>query len=277
MMTQMNKIQSIPTNPTSYPDVNTVLHVLLKNVQTVLGNHFIGMYLFGSLTSGDFDQDSDIDVVVVTNDEISGDLFSALQAMHARIYAGDSPWTIQLEVSYIPQHALRRYDPANALHPHIDRGSETFFMMQHDESWIVQRYVLRERGITLAGPAPQTLIDPVSPNDLRQAMLAILNGWPLQILDDPAQIKHRGGQSYTVLSICRILYTLQYGTVVSKPVAARWAQETLDNQWTPLIERTWTGRHNPGLEASPDDVNGTLEFIRYALKQSRKLEILSEN
>lgn len=261
------------THPTPYPDVNAVLLELLSGVQTILESHFVGMYLFGSLTSGDFDQDSDIDVVVVTDDEISGDLFSALQAIHARINAGDSPWTIQLEVSYIPQHALRRYDPANALHPHIDRGrGESLGMMQHDSSWVVQRYTLRERGITLAGPAPQTLIDPVSPNDLRQAMLAILKGWALQILQDPAQIKHRGGQSYTVLSIYRILYTLQYGTVVSKPVAARWAQETLDNQWTPLIERTWTGRHNPGLEASPDDVNGTLDLIRYALERSQQFE-----
>ena len=264
-------------NPAPYLEVNDLLHELLKNARAILGGQFVGMYLFGSLTSGDFDQDSDIDVVVVTGDEISDDLFSALQAMHARIYAGDSPWTIQLEVSYIPQRALRRYDPANALHPHIDRGSDTFFMMQHDESWIVQRYVLRERGITLAGPAPQTLIDPVSANDLRQAMLVILKGWASQILDDPAQIKHRGGQSYTVLSLCRILYTLQYGTVVSKHVAARWAQEALDSEWTPLIERTWAGRHNPGLEASPDDVEGTLEFIRYALEQSQQLAILSEN
>ena len=256
-------------HPTSYPEVNTLLQELLGSVQIILGGRLIGMYLFGSLTSGDFDQDSDIDVIVVTDAEISGDLFSALQTMHARIYAGDSPWTIQLEVSYIPQHALRRYDPANALHPHIDRGSETFFMMQHDESWIVQRCVLRERGITLTGPTPQTLIDPVSPNDLRQAMLAILNGWPLQILEDPARIKQRGGQSYTVLTLCRILYTLQYGTVVSKPVAARWAQETQGERWRPLIERTWEGRHNPGSEASPDDVNGTLEFIRYALERGQ--------
>ena len=261
-----------------YPEVNTLLQELLESAQAILGDHFVGMYLFGSLASGDFDQDSDIDVVVVTGDEISGDLFSALQAIHARINAGASLWAIQLEVSYIPQHALHRYDPANALHPHIDRGrGESLGMMQHDSSWVIQRYTLRERGITLAGPAPQTLIDPVSPHDLRQAMLSILHRWATQILDDPAQIKHRGGQSYTVLSICRILYTLQYGAIVSKPVAARWAQETLDNKWTTLIERTWTGRHNPGLEASPDDVNGTLEFIRYALKQSQKLVILSKN
>lgn len=260
--------------PTRYPAVNLLLQTLLKEAQTILDGQFVGMYLFGSMTSGDFDQDSDIDVVIVTADEISDDTFLALKVMHERIYAGDSPWTIQLEVSYIPKRALRCYDPNNAMHPHIDRGSNEFFMMQHDESWIVQRYVLRERGITLAGPAPQTLIDPVSPNDLRQTMLVILNGWTSQILEDPAKIKKRGGQSYTVLTICRILYTLQYGTVVSKPVAARWAQEALNTRWTLLIEQTWAGRHNPGADASTEDVNETLEFIHYALEQSRKLDTL---
>jgi len=259
---------------THYPEVNQLLQKLLKETKTILEGQFVSMYLFGSLTSGDFDQDSDIDVVIVTADEISDDIFLALQVMHERIYAGDSPWTIQLEVSYIPKRALRRYDRTNALHPHIDRGSDEFFMMEHDESWIVQRYVLHKRGITLAGPAPQTLIDPVLPSDLQQAMLVILNGWASQILKEPDKLKQRGGQSYTVLSMCRILYTLQYGTVVSKPVAARWVQETLSNRWVPLIERTWAGRHNPGAEASREDVSETLEFIRYTLEQSRKLETL---
>jgi len=258
-------------NSTPYPEVAMLLEELLESVQAILGDHFIGMYLDGSLTSGDFDQDSDIDFVVVTDIEISGSLFSALQAMHDRIATIDSWCAIQLEGSYISQRALRRYDPAHALHPNIERGrGERLKMVQHDEAWAVHRYVLRERGITLAGPAPHTLIDPVAPDDLRQAMLKTLHGWAAQILDNPAQMKDRGYQSYTVLTLCRVLYTLEYGAVVSKPVAARWAQETLDNQWTTLIERAWTGRRNPGLKALPGDVNGTLEFIRYALEQSKK-------
>jgi predicted nucleotidyltransferase len=259
---------------TRYPEVNQLLLTLLQTVQTILADQFIGMYLFGSLASGGFDEDSDIDVLVVTVDEMSGESFAALQAMHAQIYAGDSPWTVQLEVSYIPQAALRRYDPANARHPHIDRGSERFFMMAHNESWIVQRHVLRQRGVTLAGPAPQSLIDPISPTDLRRAMLAVLNQWTPQFLEEPDRLKHRGGQSYIVLTLCRILYTLHHGTVVSKHAAARWAQENLVAEWTPLIEQAWAGRHNPGLEAHPEDVNGTLAFIRFALEQGRKHETL---
>jgi hypothetical protein len=263
----------IANHPTPYLEVNALLQELLESVQTILGGHFIGLYLDGSLTSGDFDQDSDIDFVVVTDDEISGALFSALQAMHERIATIDSWCAIQLEGSYIPQHALRRYDPGHALHPNIERGrGERLKMIHHDADWVIHRYVLRERGITLAGPAPHTLIDPVSPNDLRQAMLAIVQGWAAQILHESAQMKYRGYQSYTVLSLCRVLYTLHYGTVVSKPVAARWAQTTLDERWVALIERAWVGRQHPQLEAPSDDVNGTLDFIRYTLERSQQFE-----
>jgi nucleotidyltransferase-like protein len=162
--------------PTPYPDVNAIVDILQSNVQSIIGDHFIGMYLDGSLTSGDFDQDSDIDFVVVTDDEISSDIFLALQALHEHIAEMDSPWAIQLEGSYISLRTLRRYDPAHTMYPNIERGSgERLKMVQHDEAWAVHRYILRERGIVLAGPDPQTLIDPVSPDDLRQAMLAGLH------------------------------------------------------------------------------------------------------
>jgi len=254
---------------TPYPEVNSLLEELLASARTVLGSRFVGMILDGSLATGDFDEDSDIDVVVVTDGDVSDYEFLALQGMHDRIAAIDSWWATQLEVSYISQAGLRRYDPAHALHPNIERDrGQRLKMLQHDEGWIFHRCILREHGIALAGPAPQTLIDPVSPDDLRRAALTMLNGWFAGLLDNPAQIAQRGWQSYVVLSLCRILYTLQHGTVASKSAAARWAQATLDERWSLLIERTWEGRHHPEWEASPDDVNGTLEFIRYALERS---------
>jgi hypothetical protein len=36
-------------DPTLYPNVNAVLHKLLPGVQTILGQHFFGMYLCGLL------------------------------------------------------------------------------------------------------------------------------------------------------------------------------------------------------------------------------------
>jgi hypothetical protein len=128
---------------------------------------------------------------------------------------------------------------------------------------------LRERGITLFGPSPQTLIDPVSPAQLRQAMRPMLFQWAAGLLANPSTMNSRGYQSYAVLTICRMLYTLANGAVASKPSAASWAQQRLDARWSGLIERAWYGRHHPDLPAEPEDAAGTLEFIRFALEQYR--------
>jgi hypothetical protein len=189
----------------------------------------MGMYLEGSLANGDFDQDSDIDFVVVTDEDISEDIYLTLQAMHAGINQIGTGWAIQLEGSYMARQALRRFDPGHARYPNIERGiGEPLKLVFHDESWNIHRYILRERGITLSGPDPKTLIDPVSPADLRRAMLPALHGWATDILHDPDKMTHRGYQSYIVLTLCRILYTLQFGDVVSKPKAISWVKGTVN-------------------------------------------------
>jgi predicted nucleotidyltransferase len=257
---------------TAYPDVNEILNLLLSRVKEILGDQVIGMYLFGSLANGGFDQHSDIDVLVVTKAEISEDAFSALKEMHKQINKIDSPWAIQLEVSYIPQKALRRFDPANILHPHMDRGNdETLHRMSHANDWIIQRHILRERGVIITGPDLKILIDPVSQDDLRKAVADVLPLWANPILDDPSQIDKRGYQSYCVLSLCRMLYTLKYGEIVSKHFAAEWAKENWSH-WTGLIERAWLGRQSPNLEAQPKDIYGTLELMRYTLEYSKQIE-----
>ena len=263
-------------NITPFLEINTVLQELLKDIQDILGSHFVGMYLEGSLANGNFDHDSDIDFVVVVDDEVSEGLFSSLYAIHERFNLMDTQWSTNLEGSYISQYALRRHDPDHAKHPNMERGfGERLKMVYHDETWVIHRYILRERGITITGPAPKTLIDPISPNELRQAMLPTLHGWATQILNNPNEIAHRGYQSLTVLSVCRILYTLQFGDIVSKAKAATWAKGTLDENWGKLIDEAWIGRHNPQLMASTDDINQTLDLIRYALERGEEFKTSS--
>jgi hypothetical protein len=247
--------------------VNEVLNTLLSEVQGVLSECFVGMYLYGSLALGDFvPERSDIDFLVVTDDELSQDMVSALCVMHERIAAGGSRWSLELEGSYIPRASLRRYDPANARHPHIDREGR-LQVEQHDSDWVIQRHVLREWGVTLAGPPPHTLIDPISQDDLRGALVALMRGWWGPMRHDPFRLRHSGYQAYAVLTMCRVLYTMQHGTIVSKSFAARWAQEALGDRWRPLIERAlaWP-KGRPGAY----DVAETVELIAYALDRCER-------
>lgn len=259
----MNDLSPIP-----YPDVNQILNLLFTDVKDILGNQMTGMYLFGSLANGDFDEYSDVDILFITDAIISEETFSELYRMHESISNLDSTWAIQLEVSYIPRDAIRLFDPADNRHPHIDRGpEEKLHIMQHDEDWIIQRYILRKRGITVSGPNPETLIAPVSPADLRMAVSDMMRNRFQSFLDDRDRIKSLGYQSYIVLTLCRVLYTYEHGEIVSKPAAAGWAKQSLGTEWIGLIDRAWSGRQTPGLDARAEDIDSTLDLIRYTLEQ----------
>lgn len=110
----------------------------------------------------------------------------------------------------------------------------------------------------------------------------------------PEQLRSRGGQAYVVLTLCRMLYTVDTGQVVTKRVAATWARTTLDARWWPLIGRARVGRHNPAAETrasgewrtltgrawdglhteavSPEEVHATLAFLQYTIERSYHVE-----
>ncbi len=274
----LEKIKMEPIFPTSHPDVDQILDVLYTNVKGILKDQLVGMYLHGSLANGGFDQHSDIDVVFLIKDELSEDAFIALRDMHIEMAKTDSPWAIQLEVAYMPESAIRRAEPPDILYPYLDRGrGEILRRMAPDRDWNIPRYLLRERGIVITGPDPKTLIEPVSPEELRRTVREGLPVWFNPLLDDPSELSKRGLQSFYVLSLCRILYTLQHGDILSKQAAAAWAQGHLEARWKPLIERALLGRQNPDQDAEPEDIRETQEMMRYTLELIKPTPYLDVN
>ena len=250
-----------PTGPTQYKNVNTLLHLLLTKVRAVLREKLVGMYLYGSLSLGDFDPEaSDVDFLVVTTEEFPPELLEHLRDMHANIASSGLPYADRLEGSYIPLTPLRRYDPHDARHPTIGVDWE-FHVGQHGSNWVIERYIVREHGVIVWGPSPTTLIDPISPLELRKAVCEQLKDFWYPQLAGPEWLRPRDYQSFAVLTMCRALYTLSQGTVASKPAAAAWAQHDLDSQWGPIIEQALAWRHHH----ERDDLTETLGFLRYAV------------
>lgn len=253
---------------TPEPELDAVLSELLASARSVLAQRFVGMYLHGSVALGDFDRHSDVDFVVAISGEVDQDQLSALQAMHARIYALDSRWAQHLEGSYLTTDALRQVDADAPEHLYLDHGSSELIRSHHDHT-LLHRYVLREHGITLVGPEPKCLVQPVSPERLRTVTFDLLNSWMPGFLADPVPLQNGWRQPYTVLTLCRLLYTVHHAAVVSKRVAAEWAMNALDPEWPALIERAWAARPDPALKARQrapqQDVLATIGFIQYAL------------
>ncbi len=248
---------------TSYLEVNRLLQNLLVNVQMILGDQFIGMYLYGSLASGDFNSEtSDIDFLVVMDDELSDESIDALENMHASLAVSGLKWAAKLEGAYIPKHAIRRYDPHDIARPCVNEGD--FYLGYQGSDWIIQRHILRKQGVVIAGPDPKTLIDAVTMEEIRQAVEVILYKWWAPMLDDPARLQASDYQVYAILSMCRVLHTLHTGELSSKPVAARWAVDSLDQHWAESIEQAISWRDGMVL----NKFDQCLALIRYTLEQT---------
>jgi len=256
--------QAREVSPTPYPDVNRLLQVFLAQVQATLGEQFIGLYLYGSLASGDFVPDrSDIDFLVVTAGELPGEVISALESTHARLWATGAKWALKLEGSYIIQAALRRYNPEDGPFPCVNEGK--FYLARHESDWVLQRAILRESGVTVAGPDIRPLIDPVSLEDIRAAVGGYLREWWQPMLRNPQRLQSREYQAYATLSMCRALYTLQHGHVASKTDSARWAQKTFGECWLELIDRALAWPEGDQV----DEMTETLAFMQFCLTSWR--------
>lgn len=257
--------------PTPYPELNDVLRELVTSVQAILGETFIGAYLQGSFAVGDFDEHSDVDFIIVTTDALSAEQVEKLQVMHERIYDLDCEWARHLEGSYFPAGVLRRLDQPGQRLWYLDNGSRSLILSDHCNTLVV-RATVWEHGITLAGPSPRALVEPVPVEALRQEILATIHDWGQEILADPDRFNRRFWQSFIVLSYCRMLHALRLGRVGSKLAGAEWAKATLDPSWAGLIDRTWAGRPNPALSvrqpADPEDFERTLAFVRYVMEMS---------
>jgi predicted nucleotidyltransferase len=57
------RLEKIPRVP--YPELPSVLGELVAGVESVLASNLVGVYLVGSLATGDFDLDGDVDFLVV--------------------------------------------------------------------------------------------------------------------------------------------------------------------------------------------------------------------
>jgi len=255
--------------PTPYPEVNETLTLLLSDAKEILKDQFVGMYLYGSLSSGDFNPEtSDIDFLFVTSDVLAKETISKLEAMHRETWATSWKRAGELEGAYVPRELICRHHANGPACPTVNEGQ--FYVVPLGSDWIIQRHVVREYGVVIEGPDPKTLIDFVTPDEIRGAVLVILQEWWFPMLEDPSWLRdhERAYHAFAVITMCRVLHALEHGTIVSKPKAVQWARTRLPDRWTQLIDKAVSLHKNQG-----DFLNETLDFIRFIKEQTVRFEL----
>ena len=201
----------------------------------------------------------------------------SLQDIQIKIHDIDCYPAKHLEGSYISVSDLNNWSVVGEKKLYyFDNGSTTYELSTHDNQWHV-RWILRERGVTLIGQRPEKILQPIPldklSSEIRTAMLQVMKLFEDEIDRPLSFFNSRFGQSFTVLTYCRMLHTLHTGTVQSKKAGMQWARQFVDRRWVRIIDQAWKEREGVrfgakiGQKADLTLLYETLEFIKYALAQ----------
>jgi predicted nucleotidyltransferase len=251
-------------DPTPYADINLLLEHLLLGVQKILGQKLMGFYLFGSLATGDFERgSSDIDLVAVTSTEIDEKELEELRKMHHDFVHKNKEWDERIEVAYPSVAALKTFKIHHSKIAIVSPG-EPFHVKEVGKDWLMNWYTVREKGIVLFGPSAATFIEPISKVEFIHAVQEYA-----KLCNE--RIQHmtmsQPGQAYTILTMCRVLYTSQKGEQVSKKQAALWVEKEFP-QWASLIQNAFVWRkawHNEQVDHEMTLLE-TRRFVHFVMK-----------
>ena len=246
------------------PDTAPVLGAVQEAILSIVGPSLIGLYVFGSLTSADFDPGiSDIDLIAVLAEPPDEQVAMHLRRMHEGFARANPEWDDRIEVIYISKEGLANWPTATTIG--VTSPGEPFHMIRAGRDWVLNWYPARENSITLIGASFTTLVPSIPTaayiDELRR-YLANLSSW----IDDDATPR---SQAYAILSICRGLYTIRHASRLSKRDAASWAQRAFP-QWADLIGRAVVWRDRPRNPASQDG-RATVKETRAFVTEMTKL------
>jgi Domain of unknown function (DUF4111) len=256
-------------SPTAFPELNHLLGELTERAADLLGDNFVGAYLQGSFAVGDADIHSDCDFLIPVHGPIIREQEAGLRALHDEIPTRPGHWPRHLEGSYPDKDELRTLNGLGRSWLYIDHGWREMQWSTHCNTEVV-RWSLRECGVTLTGPEPKTLVDPVPPEVLRARMREDARTF-LPDLCSWISLDIAWAQRYAVTTLCRILHTFDEGRVTSKKAALLWASGQVDPEWSDLIQQALDGRSlgwDPHAPPRPGSVEKTLAFVEYVQRRT---------
>jgi predicted nucleotidyltransferase len=256
---------------TQLPEIPGELAALLRSIAAdfpvVLKENLVGVYLWGSLTYGAFDERcSDVDAVVVTRRDLDDAEFSALEKWFSGS-TGRNPWTEKLDMRFVIDGEF------------LDKRSRCcgFYsgkLGRHgsDGNPIIWLNV-GQCGVTLWGRDAKQTAPAISDQCLNDALLLELNYLKEDLAKNAGDRSDRSFRhnAYAVLTACRILYTARHRRIVSKERASDWVVAAIPPEWRPTVAAAWLNRLSSSGRTTPDLKHDAAGFVRFADEQTKQI------
>lgn len=264
----MNKSKMNTDNPTGYAVANDFINDYTQKVVELFGKNVVGVYLFGSLTYGDFNpESSDIDFMVLVNNPLTTSEIKQVEIVHKELENTHLEWRGRVESSYTPASMLGQVLPPKNPRPYYGEG-KMWHEANYGNEWIINLYLLEKFGFTLYGTDIHKLVNEVDVVEVQKACIRdLFQEWEPK-LREPEWLDHSHYQSYLVLNLCRILHAVIMADPRSKKVSAQWVKD-MYSQWIQLVQTAEDWRYGTEMSMQSE----TLRFLEFTVATIKKHEL----
>ena len=245
------------------------------NALEPLRDHFYGIYIYGSIALGAFEEwESDIDIVALTPGEWTEHELGQLACIHKQLVK-EHRLGKRLAPMYVPLRDIGKCHTHLPPYPYASDGK--FYPAGYFDLNAVTWWTIKHKGICLLGPECSLLPLEVAWEDVLGAMRYNLDTYWAGKAKKPYLFLFDVWVMNAVATLCRILTAIEEGEIIAKsPALERW-RGRLPVRWRVLIDESWCIRHEPDAPSLYGSRNErkreTLAFIEYV--RTRQKDFLS--
>ncbi|KEK25189.1 nucleotidyltransferase domain-containing protein [Bacillus gaemokensis] len=207
-----------------------------------LNEELIGVYVYGSIALGAFHPDtSDVDFVTVTRQPVSEAQKIQISELHKKL--SKSMLGKRMDGMYIPLVDLGKYNEEMPQYVYCADGK---INVGHWDVNAVTWWTLKNRGITVIGKEASELPFQTPWSKVVETMKYNVEQYWSGKVSRPYLFLIEEWVESAVVTMGRILYTLEHKTIVSKDEGLQYMMRSSTEKWLPLLQEVERIRHNKG-------------------------------
>lgn len=241
--------------------IESIVNDVSDKIKQMFGDNMIGIYLFGSLVLGDFDENfSDIDLMIVLKRDINKDEFEKIKDLQKYISEEYSRFgTDGIEMIFVSTETIKSYLVKETFLTAVAPGNPLETIVCKPE-FLIYFYIVRNYGETILGTPKKEVFPEISKTDFvnmsNSVALENIPYWK----ESCKKTLHE--QFYSVITLCRALYIKENKTYPSKLEAKNWAKNKYPN-FKDIIEYAWNQRGKWKETDKPTDEHKYQEIIKF--------------
>lgn len=205
------------------------------------GEKLVGVYVYGSIALGAFHiETSDVDFVTVISDSVNEAEKQQIIELHKKL--SKNTLGKRMDGMYIPLTDLGKYNHEMDEYVYCADGKAD---IGHWDINAVTWWTLKNQGITVIGKEADELPFQIKWDDVVNTMKYNVEHYWSEKAKRPYLFFIEEWVESAVVTMGRILYTLEHKTIVSKDRGLQYMLELYPHKWEPLLKEVERIRHNP--------------------------------